>query len=47
MTLIVTLPGDGIGPEVMAAGLEVLAAVAEVELEEHLFGGAFERFCRS
>jgi 3-isopropylmalate dehydrogenase len=40
MTLIVTLPGDGIGPEVMAAGLEVLAAVAAVELEEHLFGGA-------
>ena len=25
---IVTLAGDGIGPEIMAAGLEVLAAVA-------------------
>jgi 3-isopropylmalate dehydrogenase len=40
MTRIATLPGDGIGPEVMAAGLEVLAAVATVDLEEHLFGGA-------
>ncbi len=40
MTRIATLPGDGIGPEVLAAGLEVLAAVAEVEVEEHLFGGA-------
>jgi 3-isopropylmalate dehydrogenase len=40
MTRIVTLPGDGIGPEVLAAGLEVLAAVAEVDIEEHLFGGA-------
>jgi 3-isopropylmalate dehydrogenase len=40
MTRIATLPGDGIGPEVMAAGLEVLAAVAEVDVEEHLFGGA-------
>src|SRR5450755_3308699 len=40
MTRIATLPGDGIGPEVLAAGLEVLAAVAEVEVEEHIFGGA-------
>jgi 3-isopropylmalate dehydrogenase len=40
MTKIVTLPGDGIGPEVMAAGLEVLAAVAQVDVEEHRFGGA-------
>jgi 3-isopropylmalate dehydrogenase len=40
MTRIATLPGDGIGPEVLAAGLGVLAAVAEVEVEEHLFGGA-------
>ena len=40
MTLIATLPGDGIGPEVLGAGLQVLAAVAEVEVEEHLFGGA-------
>jgi 3-isopropylmalate dehydrogenase len=40
MTVIATLPGDGIGPEVLGAGLEVLAAVAEVDIEEHLFGGA-------
>jgi 3-isopropylmalate dehydrogenase len=40
MTRIATLPGDGIGPEVMAAGLQVLGAVAEAEVEEHLFGGA-------
>jgi 3-isopropylmalate dehydrogenase len=40
MTKIVTLPGDGIGPEVTAAGLEVLAAVATVDIEEHRFGGA-------
>ena len=26
---IVTLAGDGIGPEIMAAGLEVLDAVAK------------------
>ncbi len=40
MTRIATLPGDGIGPEVMAAGLEVLAAVGDFEIEEHIFGGA-------
>ena len=40
MTRIATLPGDGIGPEVLAAGLEVLAAVAEIDVEEHVFGGA-------
>ncbi len=34
------LAGDGIGPEVTAAGLRVLAAVADVDTEEHLFGGA-------
>jgi len=37
---IVTLPGDGIGPEIMAAALEVLRAVGEFEVEEHVFGGA-------
>ena len=37
---IVTLPGDGIGPEIMAPALEVLGAVGEFEFEEHLFGGA-------
>lgn len=39
------LPGDGIGPEVGAAALEVLEAVAKnyghtLEIEEHLVGGA-------
>ena len=42
---IVTLAGDGIGPEIMAAGLEVLAAVApkigfDYSLEDKPFGGA-------
>ena len=40
MTKVVVLPGDGIGPEVTAAGLQVLAAVAPVDVEEHVFGGA-------
>jgi len=37
---VVTLPGDGIGPEIMAAAIRVLDAVGEFEYEEHLFGGA-------
>jgi 3-isopropylmalate dehydrogenase len=38
---IVTLPGDGIGPEVLAAALELLEAVApDLTYEEHLIGGA-------
>jgi 3-isopropylmalate dehydrogenase len=37
---IVTLSGDGIGPEIMAPALRVLEAVGEFEFEEHLFGGA-------
>jgi 3-isopropylmalate dehydrogenase len=38
---VVTLPGDGIGPEIMAPALQVLAAVgAEFEYEQHIFGGA-------
>src|SRR5271165_2941634 len=36
----VTLPGDGLGPELMAPALQLLAAVGEFEFEEHLFGGA-------
>ena len=37
---IVCLPGDGIGPEVMAAARRVLGALSlDLELEEHLFGG--------
>jgi 3-isopropylmalate dehydrogenase len=38
---VVLLPGDGIGPEIIAPTVEVLAAVgAEFEYEEHPFGGA-------
>ena len=37
---IVTLPGDGIGPEIMAPALEVLRQLGEFEFEEHAFGGA-------
>jgi 3-isopropylmalate dehydrogenase len=41
MTKVVTLPGDGIGPEVLAAAIEVLDAVApDLTYEEHVFGGA-------
>jgi 3-isopropylmalate dehydrogenase len=37
---IVLLPGDGIGPEIMAATRQVLNAVGEFELEERPVGGA-------
>src|SRR5450759_5635257 len=37
---IITLPGDGIGPEIMAPALELLRSVGDFEFEEHLFGGA-------
>jgi 3-isopropylmalate dehydrogenase len=37
---ITTLPGDGIGPEITASARELLAAVGDFELEEHLIGGA-------
>jgi 3-isopropylmalate dehydrogenase len=37
---IVTLPGDGIGPEIMAPALEVLGRIGDFEYEEHVFGGA-------
>jgi 3-isopropylmalate dehydrogenase len=37
---IVTLPGDGIGPEIMAPTLELLAGLGDFEFEEHAFGGA-------
>jgi 3-isopropylmalate dehydrogenase len=40
MAHIVTLPGDGIGPEIMAAARRVLDAVGAFEYEEHRFGGA-------
>jgi 3-isopropylmalate dehydrogenase len=37
---IVTLPGDGIGPEIMAPALELLRAVGDFEFEERAIGGA-------
>jgi 3-isopropylmalate dehydrogenase len=40
MSRIVTLPGDGIGPEIMAAARELLARLGDFELEEHPLGGA-------
>jgi 3-isopropylmalate dehydrogenase len=38
--LIVTLPGDGIGPEIMSAGRQLLAALGDFELDERPIGGA-------
>ena len=41
MPRIVTLPGDGIGPEVTAAAVDVLNELCDdLEFEEHLVGGA-------
>jgi 3-isopropylmalate dehydrogenase len=41
MPTVVTLPGDGIGPEVLASALEVLVAVApDLGYDERPFGGA-------
>src|SRR5215210_2953213 len=37
---IVTLPGDGIGPEILPPARQVLDAVGELEYDEHVFGGA-------
>ncbi len=37
---IVTLPGDGIGPEIMAPALELLGLLGDFEFDEELFGGA-------
>src|SRR3954466_12913473 len=37
---IVTLPGDGIGPEIMASAIELLDAVGGFDYDERLFGGA-------
>jgi 3-isopropylmalate dehydrogenase len=37
---IVTLSGDGIGPEIMAPTLQMLEKLGDFEFEEHLFGGA-------
>jgi 3-isopropylmalate dehydrogenase len=41
MPTIVTLPGDGIGPEIMQPALELLRHLSEdFSFDEHLFGGA-------
>jgi isocitrate dehydrogenase len=41
MPAIVTLPGDGIGPEIMAPALELLRTISEdFSFDEHAFGGA-------
>jgi len=37
---IVTLPGDGIGPEILAPTLAVLEELGDFEFAEHAFGGA-------
>jgi 3-isopropylmalate dehydrogenase len=38
---VILLPGDGIGPEILPAAVEVLGAVGvSFDYEEHLFGGA-------
>ncbi len=37
---IISLPGDGIGPEIVAAARTVLDAVGDFTYEEHLIGGA-------
>jgi 3-isopropylmalate dehydrogenase len=38
--LIVTLPGDGIGPEIMAAAVDLLRAIGDFDLDEQPIGGA-------
>lgn len=37
---VVALPGDGIGPEIVAATKKVVDEVAEIDWEEHPIGGA-------
>jgi 3-isopropylmalate dehydrogenase len=37
---IVTLPGDGIGPEILAPTLELLRVIGDFHFESHPFGGA-------
>ena len=39
-TKIVTLPGDGIGPEIMASAQLLLGELGEFEFDERLIGGA-------
>ena len=44
---IVTLPGDGIGPEIMAPTLEVLRAIGDFEFEEHAVRRRLDRCART
>jgi 3-isopropylmalate dehydrogenase len=37
---VVLLPGDGIGPEILDEAVKVLDAVAALDYERHVFGGA-------
>jgi 3-isopropylmalate dehydrogenase len=37
---VVVLPGDGIGPEIVAAARRVLDVIGGIEIEEHPIGGA-------
>jgi 3-isopropylmalate dehydrogenase len=37
---VATLPGDGIGPEVVAASVRLLDAIGDFEVIEHVVGGA-------
>jgi 3-isopropylmalate dehydrogenase len=37
---IITLPGDGIGPEIMDAALRLLEKIGDFDIEERLIGGA-------
>ena len=37
---IITLPGDGIGPEILAPTLQLLEGLGDFHFEEHPFGGA-------
>jgi 3-isopropylmalate dehydrogenase len=37
---IVTLPGDGIGPEILAPTVDLLSGLGEFEFSERVFGGA-------
>jgi 3-isopropylmalate dehydrogenase len=40
VTTIAALPGDGIGPEIMAAARRLLDQLGDFQIEEHLVGGA-------
>jgi 3-isopropylmalate dehydrogenase len=37
---VLVLPGDGIGPEIMAPTLALLGSLGDFEFEQHIFGGA-------